>query len=534
MCATAPLAKWVIPLATGIVCSRVIGWGALLVPCMILPLLGSTVLRQMVLACSISFLAGILLFDAASSPQDPLFSDLPPRESLMQLRVDELFNARKPDRVAGVATILITDIPHDLVTGRQLAFYLDTEQLLTNRIQTGEHISCRAVLTYLPAIDQPDDYQLYLLGRDIFLTLNRGSIIERLKPAPRLQRIRQNLNHHCQRILTTGCKDKEDLGNVLASMLLGNRSLLTDERIDTYRRTGTYHLFAVSGLHVGSVALCLHLLVGLIRLPPVWKLVPVISLMWTYVWITGSSPSAIRAGIMFSTLILSRYIMRQNHLFPALMLSAFIVLIMDPYQLFHLGFQLSYGVVTSIILIGLPIAQELRKIINRIMANSYPMPKWKRRLHTILMSTGDLLGVSASASLASMPLVIQHFGLFTPGGVVLGVILNPLVTLTVMTGCCCLLLAFIPWPVAGWLAMAAWPLIWCIERLLDLCLMIPGAVSNRNWPWQPTGTCLLIAGLLTAWLIQLLRQQGFLRNPLALLAAPVLLLAGLTLSDVGT
>ena len=194
----------------------------------------------------------------------------------------------------------------------------------------------------------------------------------------------------------------------------------------------------------------------------------------------------------------------------------------------------SYGVVTSIILIGLPAAQEVRKMMNRVIANTYPMPRWKRRMNPVLMSTADLLGVSASASLASMPLVIQHFGLFTPGGVVLGVILNPLVTLTVMAGCTSLLIAVIPLPLAGWLAMSVWPLIWCIERMLDICLMIPGAVGNRIWVWPPSGTCLLLAGLLTAWGIQLLRQQARIRHPLFLLVAPAVLLAGLTLSEVGT
>ncbi len=534
MCATAPLALLVIPLAAGIACARLLGWTALAIPCFSLPFLWAGYLRKKFLFGTVPFITGVLLFGAAYQPPEPEFHILPPRECRLHLRIDELFNARKPDRVAGVATILETNIPHDIVSGRNTAFYLDTEALQQNRIKIGEIISCQAVLTYLPYIAEPDDYQRYLLGRDIFLTLNRGLITKRLQAPPASEQIRQQLFRKCQRVLTTGCNSKDDLGNVLASMLLGNRSLLTDGRIDTYRKTGTYHLFAVSGLHVGSVALCLHLLTGLLRLGHVWRLPPVLILMWSYVWITGSSPSAIRAGIMFSTLILSRHLLRQNHLFPALVLSACIVLAIDPYQLFHLGFQLSYGVVTSIILIGLPAAQELRQWMNRQFGQTFPRPKWKRRLHLVLMSSADILLVSASASLASMPLIIQHFELFTPGGAFLGFILNPLVTATVMTGCTSLLLAVFPFPPAGWLAIATWPLIWCIEWLLNICLMIPGAVSSRCWAWPPTGICLLLFGLNSAWLIQLLRQCGRIRRPAFLLIPPLILLAGLTLSKVST
>jgi competence protein ComEC len=534
MCAAAPLGWLVIPMAAGIACTRYMGWSAIAIPCLVLPLMWNQSFRTRIATLIAAFLAGILLFKNAYLPQESLFSGLPPRETCCQLRIDELFNARKPERVAGIGTILSTDIPHDIVSTRQAAFYLDTSNVHNSRVELGEVILCRAVLTYLPFLNEPDDYQLYLLGRDIYLTLNNGSILEQLQPPPVLERVRSKLFQQCQAVLTTGCVSEQDMGNVLASMLLGNRSLLTDERIDTYRRTGTYHLFAVSGLHVGSVALCLHLLTGFFRFPAVWRLVPILCLMWTYVWITGSSPSAVRAGIMVSTLILSRHLLRQNHLFPALMLSACIVLVIDPYQLFHLGFQLSYGVVTSITLIGLPLAQEVRKWMNQQVAMIFPMPKWKRRLHVILMSTTDLILVSTSASLASMPLIIRHFELFTPGGIPMGVALNALVTVTVITGCTSLLLSIIPLPVAGWIAMATWPLLWCLEGLLTICLMVPGAVSSRYWTWPPTGILLLLAGLASAWIIQLFRQQGMIRNAAFLLLPPIILISGLTLSEVGT
>ncbi|MGC9451846.1 MAG: ComEC/Rec2 family competence protein, partial [Oceanipulchritudo sp.] len=267
LCATAPVLNSLLPLVAGILAARALPevW---IYP--ILPALGAAVaLRRSgpVLVAVMSFLAGLFLMQRVIEPPDPLWRELPPREVRMELRIDEVFNARKPGRIAGTGTIQRSGIPHDTVRGRRAAFYLESGPMGERPPVAGEAVECRAVLTYLPRLEEHDDYQAYLLGRDIFLTLNRGEVLRLARPPPQSEQRRHRLYRKFQDILTTGCQSPEDPGLVLASMLLGNRSLLNDERIGLYRRTGTYHLFAVSGLHVGSIALCLHLLCGLARLP---------------------------------------------------------------------------------------------------------------------------------------------------------------------------------------------------------------------------------------------------------------------------
>jgi competence protein ComEC len=456
-----------------------------------------------------SLLGGMLLGHAHTSDPHPLWRRLPPREVTCSLRVDELFNARKPDRAAGTGTLLRTDIPHDTVSGRRTAFYLGTESLGGRLPVPGEVLECHAVLTFLPRLLEPDDYQLYLLGRDIRLSLARGTMLRSLRPAPWLEQRRQELFAAAREILTTACDEPEDPGNVLASMLLGSRALLTDERIELYRKTGSYHLFAVSGLHVGGVALCLHLLCGLLRMPVVWRMLPALAGTWGYVWLTGASPSAVRAGIMISCMGACRWLLRQPHIFPALALSAWIVLLIDPMQLFHLGFQLSYSVVGSILLVGLPLARHLREHWIQRPWHVHQRPRWRLWLDKLKGWSLDLVCVSASASLGSMPLIIQHFDLFTPGGTLFGILLNPLATLVVMAGCVALLLGLLPAGVAGgWIAIATWPFIRSMEWLLLLCLAVPGSVGQRSWPWPHTGNCLVGLVLCCAWLLQYLRQRG--------------------------
>ncbi|NDV61974.1 ComEC/Rec2 family competence protein [Puniceicoccales bacterium CK1056] len=510
-CAVAPLLWSLVPLAGGIFVVRSGNLSLLvaaLLLCLPVSLLPGIHRSRRLVAC-LSLLAGMSLFAIRHPGPDESWEKRPPREVQAVLRIDELFNARKPARVSGIGTILSTDLPVDTVTGRQAAFYLETDQPSSTKPTPGETLSCKAVLRYLPHLEHLDNYQMYLKNRDIHLSLNQGWLTQSISKAPTAERFRQEIFSSSQALLTSGCRSPDDPGTVLASMLLGNRSLLSDERITLYRKTGTYHLFAVSGLHVGSVFLCLFLLVRWIPLPAlIHQILPLLG-TWSYVWLTGSSTSAVRAGIMISCLGLARVVFRQPQLFPALILSAWLVLILDPLELFQLGFQLSYGVVLSIILVGLPLAQHLRILMSDYAGRHFLSSKPVDRFLKLLCGGSDIACVSISAGLASMPLIVQHFGLFTPGGVLFGILLNPLVTLVVMAGCLSLVSAPLIGPLgAGTIAVATWPCIRGIEWLLHACLGIPGAVGERAWNWPQAGTLLLVGMLLLAWFLQRLRMSG--------------------------
>ena len=537
LCAAAPLLWSLIPLTWGILVARsgspplVLCTACLCLAAPWVPLADRA--RRLVIC--LSALAGMLLFSARTPAADPSWSWRPPRESNVVLKVEETFNARKPGRVSGIGKILHTSLPVDTVRGRRAAFYLENPQTADGKLAPGQTIDCKAVLRYLPALPGLDDYQMYLKSRDIHLSLNQGTVTRLIAPPPPLEQLRRRLFAASQQLLASGCKSAEDPGNVLASMLLGNRSLLTDERIELYRRTGTYHLFAVSGLHVGSVALCLFLLTRFLPLPLLVKLIPVLAGTWSYVWLTGSSPSAVRAGIMISCLSLSRVVFSQPHLFPALVLSAWLVLLHDPSQLFQLGFQLSYGVVLAIILVGLPLAQDLRQRINLHALRHPTRSRFKKRFTNALIGLSDLTCVSISAGLASMPLIIQHFGLFTPGGVLFGILLNPLATISVMAGCLSLLTGpIIGSLAAGTLAVLVWPVIRLIEWLLRVCLSIPGTVDERAWLWPPSGVCLLVTILILAWGLQRMRMQGNRIPGIAYLLPHLLVLLVLTFGSIHT
>lgn len=533
LCASAPLSWSLVPLMLGIAAGGI----DLLVPSLILLAVAGAVLwhRCRIRCCVVvaSLAAGFLVQWHSGEQPHAAWERLPKREATILMRIEELFNTRTHDRVSGIGKILQTDIPYDTVTGSRISFYLETGNPGPLGHGLGRVVCCGGVITYLPSIDKPDRFQEYLLGRDVFITINQGAVIGTMRESPLAEQIRMRHFRFLRDILKGRRHEAESPGNVLASMLLGDRSLLSDARIDLYRQTGTYHLFAVSGLHVGCVAVFLAGIIRITGLPGRLLPLPVLVASWYYVWLTGSSPSAVRAGIMISCLMLGRMLLRQPHLFPALIVSAWIVLILFPHQLFSLGFQLSYAVVASIILFGLPASSFLANLLRR-KSNETCLGRRQRLVLKYFMKSIDLACISTSAGIVSIPLIVEHFQLFTPAGLFIGIVLNPMATLAIMLGCIATCVSPVSSGLAWLLTQPAYPLIRAMEWMLQSCLQVPGAWSGREWTLPHSGTVLVIVLLTVAWLQQYLRQRSG-QQPGISVFLPVLLVAAcLIFGSIGT
>lgn len=136
------------------------------------------------------------------------------------------------------------------------------------------------------------------------------------------------------------------------ALTLGIKDELDNELRNAYASAGAMHVLAVSGLHVGII----FMLVASVlkkwrnhRKGRVLFAVINISVLWTYAFITGLSPSVQRAAMMFSFIILAKAMQRQTNIYNTLAASAFILLCIDPFLIFSVGFQLSYLAVLGIV-----------------------------------------------------------------------------------------------------------------------------------------------------------------------------------------
>jgi len=143
----------------------------------------------------------------------------------------------------------------------------------------------------------------------------------------------------------------QELG-IAQALILGDKSLLDDEIRSAFIATGSMHILAVSGLHIGLI---LQLLLAIIKIGAKWinrstALLFVILLLWFYALMTGFSPSVIRAVFMFTVLTWTQWKGLQSSSINSLFLTAFIIVLWKPMYLFDIGFQLSYLAMLGIFL----------------------------------------------------------------------------------------------------------------------------------------------------------------------------------------
>ena len=190
---------------------------------------------------------------------------------------------------------------------------------------------------------------------------------------------------------------------VAQTLLLGQRDDLPTDLREDFRGTGTSHLLAISGLHVGVVLVLTMaasaFLLG--RRGPYYLLVPLIAL-WGYAILSGMSPSVVRAAIMGSIYLAAIAAGRPRNVFPALALAAAVMAGLDPGILQDLSFQLSFAAVAGIALLAPPLTGWLQEKL----ALTYD-----RQGFALTLARGALLSavVSAAATLATLPLVAFQF-----------------------------------------------------------------------------------------------------------------------------
>jgi len=184
---------------------------------------------------------------------------------------------------------------------------------------------------------------------------------------------------------------------IAAALILGITDGLDDELLSAYSATGSMHVLAVSGLHVSII----YLLIVLILKPfdktarGRWIVgIASIFILWGYAFITGLSPSVLRAVTMFTFLTIGKTISRDTNIYNTLAASAFCLLVFDPFLIMSVGFQLSYLAVIGIV------------YIHPLIFRLYNAETWLGN------QTWQITSVSIAAQLATFALGLLYFHQF--------------------------------------------------------------------------------------------------------------------------
>jgi len=215
---------------------------------------------------------------------------------------------------------------------------------------------------------------------------------------------------------------------VLSGILLGDRANLPADLREDFERTGTTHILATAGLHVGLVmALLLGLFRG-VRLSRRPALVCTLLCLALYIPMTGDRVAMTRATIMALVYLGGVLLEREPYLPNTLSLAALILLVGNPQSLFDAGFQLSFGIVITVALL-MPLLQRLHKSVPE---ESPPSGKL-RSLRKFLL---DLFLIALAAQIGAFPLVAYYFHSVPIVGVVANLLVVPIVLPILAIGFC--------------------------------------------------------------------------------------------------
>lgn len=239
----------------------------------------------------------------------------------------------------------------------------------------------------------------------------------------------------CQ-TLARGLPPGEKQVGLLHAMALGWKEGVEGELKQVFIRSGTMHLFAISGLHVGLIAVVLMTLLRVLNLARVPCCAAVMISLWFYAAATGWQPSAVRATIMSSVILFGAAIARPSSLLNSMAGAALLILLWDPYQLYHPGFQLSFAVVAMLGLWGERI-QRMGSCWSWIRGDPLRLPqlrnRWMEWIRRSALRLFQTFAISAAAWAGSLPLVAYYFHLVTPVSLLANVVIVPLGMLAVMS-----------------------------------------------------------------------------------------------------
>ena len=289
-----------------------------------------------------------------------------------------------------------------------------------------------------------------------------------------------------QRTICRGLDDSPDVQNFLGGMALGLRHQTTEDIEEPFQQTGTLHLFAVAGLHVGIIARLLWILAMTARLSRKWATALIIPCLLFYAAVTGLHVSSVRAAVMCSILMSGIFAERKVFQLNSLGTAAFFLLCWDTNEFFSTGFQLSFAVVGGIILLTDPFSRWLQQFGATDPFLPHNLVSALRR--AIGTSYGWICGGS-SASLAawfgSLPLIIWYFHLITPSSVFANLLVVPIAFFILAIALSSAVMA----PIASGLSIifnnANWSLASSVIAFVHWSAQLPGShyyVAAPDWP----------------------------------------------------
>ncbi|MBQ3709323.1 MAG: ComEC family competence protein [Bacteroidales bacterium] len=317
------------------------------------------------------------------------------------------------------------------VDGKVMAYFQKTDEALA--LTYGDILAFQAPIEPVAPPKNPEefDYRAYLERRGVTgsVYLKEGDWIPTgVKKVNVLYAFAYRFRDRMMEAMRQ-CGIEGDEFGVGAAILLGYDDSLPAQVRHNYVAAGSMHILCVSGMHVGTIYLLASFLLGLLgrgKAVRLFKRIVLLLLIWFYALVTGLSPSIMRSALMISMILFGEIIHRKGFTLNSIAASAFVLLLIDPNNLFAIGFQLSYAAVVGIVLLQKPLSNLV------FVKNKFLDKVW------------EITTVSIAAQIATMPFAIYYFNQFTPYFWMSNLLMTPLSFVVILSGMTLLIFSWVP------------------------------------------------------------------------------------------
>ncbi|HEX8522101.1 MAG TPA: ComEC/Rec2 family competence protein [Tepidisphaeraceae bacterium] len=281
-------------------------------------------------------------------------------------------------------------------------------------------------------------------------------------------------------LLAAGFDKRQSVDHaLLRALVLGDSDPELRDVQEDFRRTGTSHHLAISGMHVAILGGIVYLLLLVLQVTPRKSLLISLGIVMLYGVVVLPSPPVNRSILLCIAFAIGILRRRSVSGVQLLSLTALAMLVQQPMDLYNAGFQLSFGTVLGLMLLTRQVQRRYFQrdpdevVVLSLMGPRAPrLMRWK---HWILQHVSTALSAGIVAWLVSLPLILHHFEQLNPWAIVASLLLGVFVLLALVGGFAKILLTLVIPPLAGTWAVGAGCLVALMRHVLELLAKLPGS-----------------------------------------------------------
>lgn len=279
----------------------------------------------------------------------------------------------------------------------------------------------------------------------------------------------------------------KNTANLCISLILGDKTELSEEIQENFRRSNLSHMLAISGAHVSYILLGITVVIQKCKFNKKWGRIFLIAFLFFFMALVGFTPSVTRACIMAILQLLAGVLFRKSDTYQNLAISSFLILSINPYTLFDIGFQLSFGGTIGIIIFSKRLFQEKTQLQNKDVkdkedkSNDIANKQTKCTQHKVIKmmiqkmikSVKEMCIVTLSANLIILPIMMYHFNTVSFTFLISNILASPILGICLTISMIFVVSVLLFYPIAKLVSLFLQPILQLLLYISEISSKLP-------------------------------------------------------------